>query len=120
MCRCGHTAHWHGQEPGQEPGSGECEGGAECVCKRFQPHAPSREAYQVGRELAYRLKRAGYFPEQEDRRAGELIDGWVRNKVEPIIDEREEAISRQFELEEGWRARVARFLRRVAAAAEGS
>lgn len=80
---------------------------------------PSREAYKVGQELYYLLERAGKLVNQ-DRAAAQIVDGWVRNTVQPIIDEREAAVSRQFELEEGWRERLGRFLRRLSRLVEES
>jgi hypothetical protein len=32
VCRCGHTAYWHGQPGGAPDGSGECD---HCPCARF-------------------------------------------------------------------------------------
>lgn len=78
------------------------------------------EAYKIATELVHRLQRAEIIGDGDARRAQGVLEGWVRITVGPIIEEREEAVSRQFELEEGRRTRVARFLRRVAAAVEGS
>lgn len=50
----------------------------------------------------------------------ELTRRMAAEVVQPLIDEREEAVSRQFELEEGWRARIARFLRRLSRLVEES
>lgn len=42
MCACGHTEHWHGDQPGR-PGSGSCEYGAWlCDCQAFSAAAPTQ------------------------------------------------------------------------------
>ena len=33
MCECGHTRHWHAQEPPQPRGSGKCD---DCGCEAFK------------------------------------------------------------------------------------
>jgi hypothetical protein len=80
----------------------------------------SRESYEIANELTHRIQRAELVSDGDLRRLQGVLEGWVRITVGPLIEEREDAISRQFELEEGRRARVARFLRRVARAVEGS
>lgn len=82
---------------------------------------PTREAHDVAAKLLADLEHFGAIERPANRSQGrELVWRFARETVQPLIDEREEAVSRQFELEEGWRARVARFLRRVASAVEES
>lgn len=33
LCTCGHTRHWHGQEPPAPRGSGACD---DCPCEKFE------------------------------------------------------------------------------------
>jgi hypothetical protein len=35
MCRCGHSAYWHGAPRGGERGTGMCENGVACKCTAF-------------------------------------------------------------------------------------
>lgn len=69
------------------------------------------ECYEIARDLAYRLERAGHGSSRE---LGPLVEGWVRVHVGRIIDEREEAITDAMEVSRPWQWRVARFLRRLA------
>lgn len=32
-CVCGHSRHWHGQEPREPEGSGACD---DCACEKFE------------------------------------------------------------------------------------
>jgi hypothetical protein len=63
-CTCGHTAHWHGQEPGEESGSGACEGG-DCGCKRFVYWVQNQDALEA-------LARVAYERDREADEAGQL------------------------------------------------
>jgi hypothetical protein len=83
--------------------------------------AASREARDAALKLLADLEHFGAIERPASQRAqAELVRRFSVEAVQPFIDEREELIAKIAEMEEGWRGRVARFLRRLGRLVEES